>query len=59
MENNQVHEKYEGEKKKILAVDDESSILDLLKFVSVPSLLITLTIIHKNPRFLNYLQLYK
>lgn len=32
MENNQVHEKYEGEKKKILAVDDESSILDLLKF---------------------------
>lgn len=32
MENNQVHEKYEEEKKKILAVDDESSILDLLKF---------------------------
>lgn len=32
MENNQAHEKYEEEKKKILAVDDESSILDLLKF---------------------------
>ena len=32
MENNQVHEKYEEKKKKILAVDDESSILDLLKF---------------------------
>lgn len=32
MDNNQVHEKYEEEKKKILAVDDESSILDLLKF---------------------------
>ena len=32
MENNQGHEKYEEEKKKILAVDDESSILDLLKF---------------------------